>query len=138
MVVFTLLRCLYIFNLSFASQLFSHQANFQNRTVMHDKIGDFIDSIALYPSQAQSLNSELGKDSNLEAFLCGRKHSPSALIILACKTARACLGADSIVTQPVNQTEVDKNWLVLSSGYNLKTDHCDEGLRHAGSLRLVL
>ncbi|MCJ1348031.1 hypothetical protein MMC31_006262 [Peltigera leucophlebia] len=77
---------------------------------MHDKIGDFIDSIALYPSQAQSLTSELEKDSNVEAFLCGREHNPSALIILACKTARACLGADSIVTQPVNQTEVDNNW----------------------------
>ena len=70
-------------------------------------------------------------------FLLGSKHGPSGLITLACKTARASLGPDS-AEQPADQTEVDANWLVISSGQNEKADCCDEGPRHAGSLRLVL
>lgn len=132
------LCCLPIFGLSVAHRLPYNQANIEDRTAMHDKIGVFIESLALSASQAQSLTSELEKDSNLGAFLGGSNHDPSGLITLACKTARACLGADSVETQPVNQTEVDANWLVMSGGQNLKTDRCDEGPKHAGSLRRAL
>jgi len=78
-----------------------------------DKITAFVDALDLPASPAQHLTSKLAGDSNLSAFLNGHHHSESLLLSLACYSAQACLGADSVDTKPANQTEVDANWSVV-------------------------
>ena len=77
-----------------------------------NSITSFIELLDLLSPQAQFLNSRLGGDSNLEAFLGGKDHEASVLIKLACLSADVCLGADSVETTPMNNTEVDSNWYV--------------------------
>lgn len=77
---------------------------------MRSKLQPFVDSLALPPPQAQSLSNQLDQDSNLAAFLSGKDYQSSLLLAVACLSIRASLGAESVDTIPINQTETEANW----------------------------
>lgn len=77
---------------------------------MNKNTSTFIESLDLPSPGTQSLATELGDDPSLEAFLNSKNHDKSALTRLACLSARLCLGADSVDTAPVNQSDADGNW----------------------------
>ncbi|KAI4122337.1 MAG: hypothetical protein LQ338_005876 [Usnochroma carphineum] len=110
MIVFSVLYCLFSLSIAVATSASSAQVNTQTMAVMHNKLEAFIQSLPLPPSQAQFLTSKLSADSNLDAFLNGKDHKSSALAFLACLSAQACLGPESVEVTPVDQTEVDANW----------------------------
>lgn len=91
-----------------------------NRGFMQSKLQPFVDSLALPPPQAQSLSNKLDQDSNLAAFLSGKDYQSSLLLAVACLSIRASLGAESVDTIPINQTETEANWLAHLS----LTYHC--------------
>lgn len=73
-------------------------------------IAAFIDDLALPSSQVQLLTSTLESNLDLSTFLGGTEHSQSGLVSLACFVAQEVLGAESVNTAPVDQTEIDANW----------------------------
>ena len=90
----------------------------QQRSIVQDRIETFVGSLGIPHSQAQPLITKLGSDSNLTAFIKGKKYDASELIALACLSAQICLGADSVDTIPLNQSTVDANWSVTFTTQN--------------------
>ncbi len=81
-----------------------------NRVLVQSKLQPFVNSLALPPTQAQSLSNKLVQDSNLGAFLSGKDYQSSLLLVVACLSIQASLGAESVDTIPINQTETEANW----------------------------
>ena len=77
---------------------------------MHHEIQVFIDSLVLTSVKAGYLASRLDDDPNLAAFLSGESHQSPDLLMLACLSAKTCLGDDAVDMPPLNQTEVNENW----------------------------
>ena len=119
MLQFTFFFYFLIITLACAASPEADDRHLHKRRIM-SKIATFVESLDIPSSQAEHLTARLNNDPNLEAFLNDKNHDTSKLIKLACLSAEICLGADSVDTTPVHQTEVDNNWSVniLESGRN--------------------
>ena len=119
--LFSFVCYLHIITLASAASPDAGGRQIHKRGIMN-KIAPFVQSLDIPSSQAEHLTATLDHDPNLEACLKGKNYDTSSLVKLACLSAEVCLGADSVDTTPVNQTEVDNNWSVntLECGRELK------------------
>ena len=101
--------------------------------LMQSKLQPFVDSLALPPPQAHSLSSQLTRDANLAAFLSGKDYQSSLVLVVACLSIRASLGAESVDTIPINQTETEANWFAdIGLTYHQNTEYMFTGHRAVG------
>lgn len=99
--------------LTIASAAFASSFSILQTDNMQGKIATFVDELHLPSSHSQELIGTLEGNSNLSAFLTSSDYVESGLVSLACSVAKTLIGAESVSTTPVNQTEVEGNWYVV-------------------------
>ncbi len=108
--------------------------------MMASPVAEFIDSLLLPEAQGAVLKSQLAPDPEITAFLEGRDTAPASRTSSACLVAQVALGAESVDTAPLNQSNVKINWSVSIHGCTEVAEKKDGrpfngciGRMHAGS-----